>query len=61
MRTASSGKATENSPHVFIFFSFKTCAFREKKMFSTEIIIGVKDKDGGHNKLVVKQCEWKKG
>ena len=29
-------------------------------MFSTETIIGIKDKDKGHNKLVVKKCEWKK-
>ena len=29
-------------------------------MFSTETIIGIKDKDKGHNKLVVKKYEWKK-
>ncbi|KAI4572393.1 hypothetical protein MJT46_005461, partial [Ovis ammon polii x Ovis aries] len=31
--------------------------FREKKMFSAETIIGIQDKDEGHNKLVVKKWE----
>ena len=29
-------------------------------MFSAETIIGIQDKDEGHNKLVVKKCKWKK-